>query len=65
MMLAKAFGTHWTQIYSANPGITSNPDALVVGQLVPPRTTLETTSGQMAPPKSGRVQECDLIQVAF
>jgi len=38
MMLAKAFGTHWTQIYSANPGITSNPDALVVGQLVRPRT---------------------------
>jgi len=34
VMLAKAFGTHWTQIYSANPAITSNPDALVVGQLV-------------------------------
>jgi hypothetical protein len=30
VMLAKAFGTHWTQIYSANPEITSNPDALEV-----------------------------------
>jgi len=27
--------------------------------------TLETTLGQRAPPKSGRVQECHLIQVAF
>ena len=27
--------------------------------------TLETTLGQMAPPKSGRVQESHLIQVAF
>ena len=35
-----------------------------VGPL-PPDTTLETTLGQMAPPKSGRVQECHLIQVAF
>ena len=28
-------------------------------------TTLETTLGQMAPPKSGRVQEYHLIHVAF
>ena len=28
-------------------------------------STLDTTLGQMAPPKSGRVQECHLIQVAF
>ena len=28
-------------------------------------STLETTRGQMATPKSGRVQECHLIQVAF
>ena len=27
--------------------------------------TLETALGQMAPPKSGRVQECHLNQVAF
>jgi len=26
---------------------------------------LETTLGQMTPPKSGRVQECHLIQVAL
>ena len=30
-----------------------------------PETTLETTLGQMAPPESGRVHECHLIQVAF
>ena len=32
--LAKEVGSHWTQLYSANPGITSNPDNLAVGQLV-------------------------------
>jgi len=30
-----------------------------------PTPTLKTTSGQMIPPKSGRVQECHLIQVSF
>jgi len=32
--VAKRFGSHWTQIYSANPDINGNPDDLEVGQLV-------------------------------
>ena len=37
-----------------------HPYALAVSQ-----STLETTLGQMAPPKNGRAQECHLIRVAF
>ena len=40
------------------PGETSSKDKLY-------QATLETTLGQMAPPKSERVQECHLFQVAF
>jgi hypothetical protein len=32
--VAKRFGSHWTQVYSANPDIKGNPDDLQVGQLV-------------------------------
>jgi len=32
--VAKRYGSHWTQIYSANPDIKGNPDDLQVGQLV-------------------------------
>ena len=32
--VAKRYGSHWTQVYSANPDIKGNPDDLEVGQLV-------------------------------
>jgi len=39
--------------------------ALILASFQVAPSTLETTLGQMAPPKRGRVQECHLIHVAF
>jgi len=33
-VLARKYGTHWTQLYTSNPEITGNPDNVDEGQLV-------------------------------
>ena len=49
--------------FDPNTGSLDEKIAFPLDRLSP--STLETTLGQMAPAKSGRIHECHLIQVAL
>ena len=49
--------------FDPNAGSLDEKTAFPLDRLSP--STLETTLGQMAPAKSGRIHECHLIQVAL
>jgi len=62
MVMPAATGVKGMQMTAAT-GVKSR--VFCYGDSLTAGTTLETTLGQIAPPESGRVQECHLIQVAF